>query len=179
MADQQYQPITSINLNSVAGYLKDELIQKHTADPQLMAGTLFVLRHLVRKGLSYSVTPIKSAIMVSQQSFHVLSNLPSRNTQTWNDLRREFAQLVADHIFGDGNVLVRSAVVHHEIHTNKVGQNSSRARLRLDDLLLVAGLDGLDGEAATEFCVGKCANGEERRRRRRQVCGERVTYGTM
>ena len=46
-----------------------------------------------------------------------------------DDLRRELSQLVADHLLGDGHVVVHLAIVHLKFQPDEVGQNGRRACL--------------------------------------------------
>lgn len=59
--------------------------------------------------------------------------------------RRELAQLVPDHVLGDGHVVVHYAVVHLELEAHEVGQDGGGARLRPDRPYSLARLRTGDG----------------------------------
>jgi hypothetical protein len=48
------------------------------------------------------------------------------------DVRRKFSQLVANHILGDGYVLIVLAIMDLELHAHEDGEYRRRPRLRLD-----------------------------------------------
>jgi hypothetical protein len=57
----------------------------------------------------------------NQQSTDVFPGGSKRRTE--GDIRREFAELVAHHLLGNGHVMIDLAVVYLELETNEVGQD--------------------------------------------------------
>jgi hypothetical protein len=67
-----------------------------------------------------------SAFSSPEELFSFLLPIP-HNTPS---CRRKLAELVADHVFGDGDAVVDLAVVHVEAQANEARQNGRRASLR-------------------------------------------------
>lgn len=66
------------------------------------------------------------------------------------NVRREFSQLVTDHVFRNRHVNVRLAVVNLELEADKVGQDRGGTGLRPDGHNLLSGSGAHDGET---ICV--------------------------
>lgn len=74
--------------------------------------------------------------------------IPSRETGKMDrDVRRELAELVADHLLGDLEVVVFLAVVHLEPEADETRQDGGGAGLRADRLDFFAWEVAYDGEA--------------------------------
>ena len=67
------------------------------------------------------------------------------------NLRRELAQLMPDHVLGDGDVVVDLAVVDRELEADEVGQDGRGARLRADRAYPFAGRRAHDRESVFIF----------------------------
>lgn len=63
------------------------------------------------------------------------------------NVRRKFSQLVSDHVFRYGDIIVLLPVVDLKLQADEVGQNRSGARLRLDRGLAFTGLNSCNREA--------------------------------
>ena len=72
------------------------------------------------------------------------------------DSRRELAQLVADHVFGDGNLVVGLAVVHKELEPDEAGQDGGGARLRPDRLARAGDVEPVPLATARDGGGGGC-----------------------
>jgi len=74
---------------------------------------------------------------------------------------REFAQLMPDHIFGYHNVVVHLPVIHLKDETDEVGQDGSGARLCPDRFHFLAGRGTLNGETvmcrSSDYCSVRVA----------------------
>lgn len=86
--------------------------------------------------------------------------------KTQGDVRREFSQLVTDHILRYRDIIVLLSIVDLEPEPDEIRKDRSRARLRLDWGLSFTGPHSCNGEA-----VGRLV--------RRSQHVHRLSYGTM
>lgn len=89
-------------------------------------------------------------VCLYENLFLVLCGLAVSNSSRapfrWMDIRRKLAKLVTDHILSDGHLIVRFAVVDHELEPDKVGQDDGGPCLCLDRRNALAGFRPDDGE---------------------------------
>jgi len=82
-----------------------------------------------------------------------ISARASQSRVRGNNIRGELAELVADHLLGDGQVVVDLAVVDLELEADKGGQDRGGAGLGPDGHHLLAHFGADDGETARGVTV--------------------------